>query len=358
MIAPRSLYPGAAAQIVFAGQPVIAVYAGALGGRIANPYLASDQGITHAETLFIDLINPAALEDTATTFPLQPGESYALPWNLTSNVSVNAATAGHAFSVVIVQTPTPYPPTPPTPSPFPPVGPTSVLTIPPTYIYQEYADDDDLQAFAGAWNSIAQGYLVWFNTANLPVYTNPAISGALLDWIGQGVYGEVRPALSSGQNTDLGTYNSCLFNQIPFNEREIVGSGDVVATSDDIYKRCLTWNYYKGDGRQFNVRWLKRRIMRFLTGTNGSAPNVDNTWQVSVSFGLGNEINIRLLTQSRVITESTLYNGMLFNDAPYNNWDSAVDFDYPPLPNAAIFAEALQAGVLQTPFQYDFTVTT
>ena len=28
----------------------------------------------------------------------------------------------------------------------------------------------------------------------------------------------------------------------------------------------MTWHLYKGDGKTFNTRWLKRRVMRFLTG--------------------------------------------------------------------------------------------
>jgi len=41
---------------------------------------------------------------------------------------------------------------------------------------------------------------------------------------------------------------------------------------DDIFKRILTWNLYKGDGNRFSMRWLKRRIARFLFGVNGIDP--------------------------------------------------------------------------------------
>ena len=32
----------------------------------------------------------------------------------------------------------------------------------PMYLYQQYADDSDLQAFVSTFNTLAQGYLSWF----------------------------------------------------------------------------------------------------------------------------------------------------------------------------------------------------
>lgn len=354
---PVSLYRGVNSAIITAGQPVIAVYAGCLWAKITNPATPADQGLPAVEILYVDCVNAASLGETATTVPIQPGQAFFVPANTTENVTVNAASAGHKFSVLVAQPQTPYPPTPPTPGPFPPSGPTSVTSVVPSYLYQEYADDDDLQAFVISYNALQQQYLTWLNTINLPVYTGAPIAGTLLDWVGRGLYGIPRPALSSGQNADLGPYGSFMFNQIPFNERIVVGPSDVVATSDDIYKRIITWNYYKGDGKVFDVRWLKRRIMRFLEGTNGGDPLINNTWQVSVSFGVGNEVSIRLLTQERVITSGAIYGASGFNDVLYNGFESEINFDFPPLPNADILAEALQAGVLQLPFQYEFTIT-
>ena len=45
-----------------------------------------------------------------------------------------------------------------------------------------------------------------------------------------------------------------------------VGPDDIVVADDDTYRRCLTWHYQKGDGKYFNIRWLKRRVMRFERG--------------------------------------------------------------------------------------------
>lgn len=359
MTTPVSVYRGVNSQIYDAGEPVIAVYAGALWALITNPASAADQALSLPEPLYVDLINPAGTSPTATTFELLPGQQFLVP-SSTDNVTVNAASAGHRFSVFVVQPPTPYPPTPPEPSVFPPSGPQSVLLfVPPigSYLYTEYQDDDDLQAFVSSYNKIAQAYLDWFNTINLPVYTGAPIAGEILDWVGQGLYGIVRPALASGQSALLGPYNTAMFNQIDYDGWKQTGPTNVVATTDDIYKRIITWNYGKGDGNRFNIRWLKRRIQRFLTGTNGSWPLINNTWQISVSFGVGQEVSIRLLSQERIITGGAILGAYMFNSQMYNAFQSEVDFDFPPLPNAAIFQEAFDSGCLQVPFQFDWVIS-
>ena len=58
--------------------------------------------------------------------------------------------------------------------------------------------------------------------------------------------------------------------------------GTVYTTSDDIYQRLLTWHFYKGDGKIFSIKWLKKRVMRFLIGANGTAPLLDYTYPVSI----------------------------------------------------------------------------
>lgn len=193
------------------------------------------------------------------------------------------------------------------------------------YLYEQYADDPNLQAFVDAYNVLTQGYVDWFNQTNLPVYTG--LSGPLLDWVGAGLYGFKRPVLTSGIARKIGPYNTFLFNQLPYNGHRTASSQNYVVTSDDVYKRCLTWNFYKGDGQYFTVNWLKRRVMRFLTGANGTSPNVDQTYPVSVEFVAPNEVTI--------------------------NVDSA-QFD----PNVfAALQEGIAGGVLQLPFQFTFAVT-
>ena len=139
----------------------------------------------------------------------------------------------------------------------------------PSYLYLEYSDDDDLQAFVASQNALAQGYLDWFNTTPLALYTSPVIMGALLDWIGKGIYGIDRPVISSQALTKLAGYNELAYNTIPYDGLFFQSSGTAAVASDDIYKRVMTWQLYRGDGHVFTLGWLKNRISRFLHGTGG-----------------------------------------------------------------------------------------
>ena len=42
-----------------------------------------------------------------------------------------------------------------------------------SYLYQQYADDEDLQAFVAWFNAEGQEYVGWFASISLPVYTGP-----------------------------------------------------------------------------------------------------------------------------------------------------------------------------------------
>jgi hypothetical protein len=313
-------YPAAASTVVVGGKAVTAAFAGALGGMIVNPATAIDQGIAIVETLFYDFTGPAASVETATTFPLEPGQTLTLPSNMTNNVSVNAISSNHKFSAYIFQ---PKSTLTPIVGPFPPSGPTSLLKTIPMYLYEQYADDDDLQAFVTSHNSIMQQYVDLFNQIQLPVYTNPLIVGALLDWVAQGLYGMTRPTLFSGSNQDLGPYNTTELNLLAFNESRKVGASNVTVTTDDIFKRIMTWRLYRGDGKTFNVKWLKRRIMRFLNGVNGTDPIIDNTYGVSVTYGANRAVNIIL----------------------------------PNVAFANFMKQAIDSAAVELPFQYVFTVT-
>lgn len=349
-----SLYPAITFEVVTGGTAVNAVYGPVLGGMITNPQLAADQGIAVIETLYLNFVGAASLGEDADTFPLQPGQSWVIPPGFTGIVSVNAATNGHKFSAYVIHESQPYPPPVP-PGPFPPPGPVTMQNVIPSSLYQQYFDDDDLQAFVAAYNTLAQQYVTWLNDTPLAVYTADAINGYLLDWVGQSVlYGIPRPALSSGQNRYVGPFNTWGFNSFVFNSLKRIGPSNIVVTSDDFYKRIITWNYLKGDGRVFNVRWLKRRLQRFLVGVNGSNPNIDTTYQISVTFGLNRQVNITLVSGKRTVTGGAIFNRFAFNTKAFNQIDTT--FQSFGLPNAAILKEALDSGVLQLPFQYDFVV--
>ena len=229
----------------------------------------------------------------------------------------------------------------------------------PSYLYVEYQDDDNLQGFVAAFNGQAQQYVDWFNTINLPVYTSPTIYGPLLDWVANGLYGFLRPVLPSGTARVKGLFNTAQFNTLRFDGRKQIGPINYNATSDDVFKRCITWNFFKGDGNRFNIRWLKRRVMRFLEGANGVNFNVDQTYQISVTFGVGNQVNINVLTYRRIVTGGALFNRMGFNRSR-NTFNSVVS-TFVTLPNFAMKATlraAIDAGVLQLPFQYTYVVNT
>ncbi len=124
-----SIYPSAITQVKVGGQAFFVMYGPVAGGLIVNPMSASDQGIGGQETLYVDPTGaPAALMETATTVAIQPGQSYVVTPNQTTNVSVNAATSGHKFSAIVFEPPTPFPPQP-QPSTFPPSGSTTLTEL-------------------------------------------------------------------------------------------------------------------------------------------------------------------------------------------------------------------------------------
>ena len=211
--------------------------------------------------------------------------------------------------------------------PFPPPGQTSICTIIPSYLYEQYFDDEDLQAFITSQNQIAQQYLTWFCEIGLPVYTGDKIVGELLDWVAEGLYGLPRPVITTGRLNTIGPYNTWQFNSMQFNESHTLGSITVVPTSDDIYKRILTWHFYKGDGKIFSIPWLKRRVMRFLLGMNGTSPSVDDVTPVSITFPSGNDVTITVDVIGGITQQI-----------------------------ADIFQACVQSMVVELPFQYDFTV--
>jgi hypothetical protein len=139
-----------------------------------------------------------------------------------------------------------------------------------SYAYQQFADDENVQAFFAAYNTLAQSYLDWFNQTPLALYTSSSISGPLLDWVGQGLFGLERPVLSTLSSTVLAGYGTLPYGTDPYGTLSYSASGTATIASDDIYKRVLTWHTYKGDGLQFNLQWLKNRIARFLNGINGT----------------------------------------------------------------------------------------
>lgn len=201
---------------------------------------------------------------------------------------------------------------------------TTLQNVIPSYLYQEYQDDDNLQALVASYNELSQEIIDFFNEINLPIYTSDIINGALLDWVAQGLYGITRPILSLGSIQIRGPFNTYTLDSIPFNGRKVINNNSFYRVSDDLFRRVITWNFYKGDGQIFSIRWLKRRIYRFLFGTNGTDVSVAATYLISVYFSASHEVQI-------VIFRGPLY--------------------------SFILNQAINQGDLLTPFQYSFTVT-
>ncbi len=235
-----------------------------------------------------------------------------------------ATSASSATNYLVYNTPPPPNTPPPSVNPFSPG--TSLSNIIPAYIYEQYADDDNIQAFASAYNAIAQAYLDWFSNINLPIWTGPSLTGPLLDWVATGIYGIPRPVLSlSTIIAAIGDFNTYDLNTIDIDGSGTIGASTTYVVTDDIYKRVLTWYLYKGDGFTFNTLWLKRRVARFLAGVNGTDYN-GPTDQISVKFTGTSTINITVNA-------------------------GAIELSAAPLLQAAILT-----GSVPLPFQYTFNM--
>lgn len=206
---------------------------------------------------------------------------------------------------------------------WPPDEPTTALNTIAAYPYVQYADDDRITAFFDAYNIYTQAYLDYLNNLNLPIYTNGNIVGPLLDWVAAGLYGITRPALPTGFGSiPLGPPNTAPVNYIALNAARGGTSATFTATSDDTFKRIITWFFYKGDGKVFTPQWLKRRINRFLNGVNGTDVLNDETYAISVYPTAPKAWTIKLATT----TAST------------------------------IFKAAIEAGAIELPFATNWTV--
>lgn len=224
-----------------------------------------------------------------------------------------------------------------------------------SYLYTQYNDDDDIQAFVSAYNAMAQNIYSWMVKANLPIFVGGYNAGDQLKWIARGIYGVKQPVLVSGKQTIYGPYNAMMFNQLPFNGRRVVDQSEQVVVSDDLFKRIMTWNFYKGDGYYFTIPWLKRRIVRFLTGVDGVDVVNDQRWSISVLFS-DSGASILIIKGYRKLTDASMFNNFSYNSQVFNQKKSllikSTNYEY-----ASLFKQAFDSGLLHMPFYQPVTVT-
>ncbi|EAW4165918.1 hypothetical protein HYL62_002051 [Salmonella enterica] len=224
-----------------------------------------------------------------------------------------------------------------------------------SYLYTQYNDDDNIRAFVTAYNTMAKNIYDWMKNANLPIFVGGYNAGDQLRWIARGIYGVKPPVLSSGRQLVIGAFNTFTFNSVPFNTRKVINQSEQVVVSDDLFKRIMTWNFYKGDGFYFTIPWLKRRIMRFLTGVNGVDVVNDQHWSISVLFS-GGGASVSIIKGFRKLTDSSVYNAQTFNSRAYNQKTSVLiksnEYEY-----ASLFKQAFDSGLLHMPFYQPVSVT-
>lgn len=224
-----------------------------------------------------------------------------------------------------------------------------------SYPYTQYNDDENIAAFFSAYNKIAEDIYEWMKNANLPVFSGGYNAGDQLKWIARGVYGVKPPILVSGKQQVYGPFNSTSFNQLSFNARDVVNKSEQVVASDDIFKRVMTWNFYKGDGFDFTIPWLKRRIMRFIVGDDGVDITNDEHWSISVLFS-SDGASISIVKGYRKLTESSVFNAQVFNSRAFNQKTSVLiksnEYEF-----ASLFKQAFDSGLLHMPFYQPVSVT-
>lgn len=210
-----------------------------------------------------------------------------------------------------------------------------------SYLYKQYEDDDNLQALVAAYNGATQYFVTWLNEIGLPYY--PGLEGDLLNWVLLGLYGLPKTQLASPLTPSQGPLNSLLpLNSLfPLNTF-VAATQTFYNLSDDVLKRILTWNFYKGDGRKFSMLWLKRRIVRFLVGTNGVDPS-----PADPSFSIGTETRsaVGVVIASGACTV-TIDQSLLSLQSPVIT---------PSI--LTLFKLAFEGGNLELPLKYTYAVT-
>lgn len=219
-----------------------------------------------------------------------------------------------------------------------------------SYLYVQYNTDKDLQSLVDSYNHFAQTFYDSLKDTPFPVFTGEKIGGDLLTWVVKGIYGVDRPLLVNVKTELRGVYNHLQYNTLPYADFKREVTNEQPTNDDDLFKRILTWNFYRGDGFNFTVAWFKRRIVRFLTGEFGTAGATDAHFSVSVIFE-ENQIIVRIQRQYRSLSGYGLFGRQLFNQRVYNDITTS-SYNVGTYPYARLFQQAFQSGLLHMPFYF------
>ncbi|KMQ89981.1 hypothetical protein RF55_10317 [Lasius niger] len=179
------------------------------------------------------------------------------------------------------------------------------------YAYQQYSDDPDIMALFEAHNQTAQDYLKTFLSHCPAIYIDDFWDSGELTYIAWFLWGQRRWYSDYASSIDL----EGAIDDLPIDYASAGGSiptpRQKLLINDDTFRRIMTWNLYRGDGQQFTIPWLKKRIKRWMVGVNGYAPLFGDTNEISVHVS---EKNGDLLTITRGC-EGTEANGFITGDS-------------------------------------------
>jgi hypothetical protein len=208
------------------------------------------------------------------------------------------------------------------------------------------------------------------------------------------------------RNVYVQTVSAAVEAQFGLNIIQLYGAINVYLTNDDTYRRILTWHFFKQDGNYFSTEFLKRRVWRFLYNPDGLSTDyaadpmtgkvflsemaepgdafIADRRQISVTLGVDRNVTIRFVMGKRTVGPAPWKSfgnsgGAQLNYMGCNGFNPAfsvskpwdIGFEtgggitmndletsyekYGPLPFMYIFKQALDLGVLEVPYQYNFT---
>jgi len=125
------------------------------------------------------------------------------------------------------------------------------------YLYDQYRYADGAadtfavhkSAMNARWAELRDRYI------NLPDYTSNTITGNLLSWVCESIYGVRRPILQYAiTKYDTSEYDAAIYDL----------SSDAVLAPDDILRKIVAWNCKRDIMGPFSIPVLKHKVAQFL----------------------------------------------------------------------------------------------